>query len=234
MTVIQLCTNFNHPLIHSWLSSLETLLHVSAFLIHFWVYLMGWDIWCFSLLKITLLYALFTNLTVFASDNLRPLSSQIKHFKISKQEPKKSLPIHLWFHDLRENLKLATKKNWNTGMYNTHRQRRGIHFLLLLLTCKKIQANLVCLTHNTWCPLYRQKIDTNLADGGNTVLHSKPESDLKLVHFMQGLCNFPRLLTSFSLCTSRQISGQTYASLGICLHNRQLKRSPLCKLRSSS
>ena len=158
MTVIQLCTNFNHPLIHSWLSSLETMLHASAFLIHLWGYLMGWDIWCFSLLKITLLYALFTNLTVFPSDNLRPLSSQIKHFKISKQEPKKSLSIHLWFHDLRENLKPATKKNWNTGMYKTHRQRRGIHFLLLLLTCKKIQANLVCLTHNTRCPLYRQII----------------------------------------------------------------------------
>ena len=38
-----------------------------------------------------------------------------------------------------------------------------------------------------------------LADGGNTILHSKPKSDLKLVDFMQGLCNFPRLLTCFSL-----------------------------------
>lgn len=68
-----------------------------------------------------------------------------------------------------------------------------------------------------------------LVDSGNIISHSKPESDLKLGRFHAGSVEFSQT-AGFPLCTPRQISGQNYASLGICLHKSLLKRSPLCKL----
>lgn len=51
---------------------------------------------------------------------------------------------------------------------------------------------------------------------------------------MHGLWNFLRLLVHFPLCMLRRISGQNYASLGMCVHKVLLKRSPLCKLGPSN
>lgn len=135
-------------------------------------------------------------------------------------------------------------------MYNFHHLSRGI-FLLLLSDLQKIRAYFVSLTHNI------HSISDNWYLGilsTQTVCHWKtvcpwvwsqwiveissdtlsPSLIWDWVDFMHGLWNFPRLPVHFPLCMPRRISGQNYASLGMCLHKGLLKRSPLCKLGPSN
>lgn len=132
-------------------------------------------------------------------------------------------------------------------MYSSHHLSRGIHFLLLLLTCKKYELILLPNAEYQMSTLsqiislwvfYLHKLVIEKVLGFEVSGWWKYHLTVwALVFFRLGRFHagvwgiFPDCWPVFPLCLFRRIWRQNYASLGICLHKGLLKRSPLCKLR---
>ena len=128
-------------------------------------------------------------------------------FKVSKQEQKKKFANTTVISWLKRTLKTCNKGNLKScKMHNSHCLSRGIHFLLLLLTCKIYKLILfawhtipdVHSISDNWHLglIYTNKLVTEkplvlkVVDSGNIISHSKPESDLKLGRFHAGSVEF--------------------------------------------